>query len=169
MRARSLGPLAKTRAFGMTVGRIIQVIIRPATARDVPAILKIEQQTETASHWMEEKYRQIFEYDAPRRAMLVAEDEDGVQAFGVIQLLRQECEIENLAVASAMRRRGIGKQLLDSLINLARNQGAAMILVEVRESNQAARRLYNGAGFIENGQRKSYYHNPDEDAILYRL
>ncbi len=145
------------------------MIIRPAIIQDVTAILKIERQTGAAAHWREEKYRQVFIKDAPSRTVLVAEDETGVQAFGVIRLLQEECEIENLAVAPAMRRRGLGKQLLDGLINLARNQGATMIFLEVRESHEAARALYKSLGFSESGRRKAYYHNPDEDAILYRL
>ncbi|MGH9529193.1 MAG: ribosomal protein S18-alanine N-acetyltransferase [Terriglobales bacterium] len=151
------------------IRRLGSVIVRPAVVSDIPAILRIEQQTEGAAHWTEEKYRKIFETEVPRRVVLVAEDELGVHGFGVIQLLDQECEVENLAVLPEIRRRGVGKQLLGSLINLARNHGAATIFLEVREQNQAARSLYNKLGFTEGGWRKGYYHNPDEDAILYRL
>lgn len=145
------------------------MIIRPAIIQDIPAILKIEQQAEAAAHWKEEDYRQVFVKDMPRRSVVVAEDETGVQAFSVIRLLQQECEIENLVVAPPMRQRGLGKQLLKNVVNLARSKGAISIFLEVREGNEAARALYNKLGFSESGRRQTYYHNPEEDAILYRL
>ncbi len=145
------------------------MIIRPAIIQDIPAILKIEQQAEAAAHWKEEDYRQVFVKDVPRRLVIVAEDESGLQAFSVIRLLQQECEIENLVVAPPMRQRGLGKQLLKNVVNLARSQGAISIFLEVREGNEAARALYNKLGFSESGRRQTYYHNPEEDAILYRL
>ena len=164
------GPLEKVRAFAMAVRLgFNSVIIRPAIVEDVSAILKIEPQTGSTAHWTEEKYREIFEKETPRRIALVAEDESGVQGFAVIQLVHQECEVENLVVALEMRRRGVGKLLLRDLITLARKEGATTIFLEVRETNEAAEALYNRLGFTVSGRRKTYYHNPDEDAILYRL
>ncbi len=145
------------------------MLIRPAVIEDIPAILTIEQQTEAAAHWTDEKYREIFEKQNPRRFAIVAEGKSGVQGFGVIVLLEQGCEVENLVVIRHRRRRGLGKRLLRSLIDLAENEGASGIFLEVREGNAGARGLYNTLGFAESGRRKGYYHNPEEDAILYRL
>jgi ribosomal-protein-alanine N-acetyltransferase len=145
------------------------VRIRPGVADDIPAILKIERRTKSGTHWAEEKYREIFEREIPRRIVLVAEDESGVQGFGIIRLLHQECEVENLVIATDRRRQGTGRQLLCRLIDLAYNQGATEVFLEVRESNTPARALYNKFGFTQGGRRKLYYHNPEEDAILYRL
>ena len=130
-------------------------------------MLKIE--AEGTTHWAEEKYREIFDKDAPRRVALVAEDNSTVWGFGVIQLLYKACEIENMVVAPEVRRRGLGKQLLAGLVELAREQGADRIFLEVRETNEAARALYNKFGFRQAGRRKSYYHNPEEDALRYTL
>lgn len=149
--------------------RFDPVLIRSAVPDDVPAILKIEQQAEGAAHWTEERYRETFKGDRPRRLVTVAEDESGVQGFGVIQYLHHECEVENLVVAPGTRRQGVGKRLLLSLIDLARSEGAITASLEVREGNAAARALYQSLGFREWGRRKRYYHNPEEDAILYRL
>ncbi len=160
------------------MGQGNSVVIRPALIKDISAILKIEQQAETAAHWTEEKYREIFENETPgriaeskarRRIMIVAEDEAGVQGFGIMQLLHEECEIENLVVVPGTRRRGVGKQLLCTLIDLARKYGATAVFLEVRDGNDAARALYNGVGFRESGRRRAYYHSPQEDAILYQL
>lgn len=159
-------------------GQSNSVVIRPALIEDISAIIKIEQQAKPAAHWTEEKYREIFENEMPgpitgskgsHRIVMVAEDEAGLQGFGIMQLLHQECEIENLVVTPEVRRRGVGKRLLRTLIDLARKHGATAVFLEVRDGNEAARALYNGVGFRESGRRKAYYHSPQEDAILYQL
>jgi ribosomal-protein-alanine N-acetyltransferase len=59
--------------------------------------------------------------------------------------------------------------LLSELLDIARGGGAKAIFLEVRESNQAARALYEKWAFLESGRRRRYYQEPDEDAILYRI
>jgi [ribosomal protein S18]-alanine N-acetyltransferase len=54
------------------------------------------------------------------------------------------------------------------LLSAAKERNGEAVLLEVRESNLAARRLYEKTGFVQAGVRKSYYVNPLEDAILYR-
>ena len=81
----------------------------------------------------------------------------------------REWEIENIAVAGPARRRGLGTRLLGELLDLARGRGADAVFLEVRESNHAARALYEKWAFLESGRRRGYYKDPEEDAILYRL
>ena len=81
--------------------------------------------------------------------------------------LPPEWELENIVVAPAVRRMGVGIQLLDSLLVQARQNDSASIFLEVRESNTEARRLYEKLGFRENGRRRAYYTSPSEDAVLY--
>jgi ribosomal-protein-alanine N-acetyltransferase len=50
-----------------------------------------------------------------------------------------------------------------------RRRGALNMYLEVRESNDAARRLYASRGFLEIGRRRGYYRRPAEDAIVLRL
>jgi len=141
-------------------------LIRSANAEDIPAILAIEQKAEHAAHWPEERYREMFESEDSRRLILIVEERGTVQGFVIGQVLDQECEIENLVVAADARRRGLGSKLLQSLIEAAERAGVTPFFLEVRESNLAARALYNKAGFVENGQRKQYYREPEEDGIL---
>lgn len=75
--------------------------------------------------------------------------------------------MENIVVCQAARRKGLGLRLLDTLLTNAKETNSAPMFLEVRESNTAARGLYQKAGFRETGRRKSYYTNPTEDAILY--
>jgi hypothetical protein len=59
--------------------------------------------------------------------------------------------------------------ILDALLASARKTNSEAVFLEVRESNEAARLFYEKSGFIQSGRRKSYYSNPLEDAVLYRL
>lgn len=143
-------------------------MIRPATPEDIPAILALERACPTAAHWSEAEYRLVFDPGATPRILLVAE-EAVVVGFIVARTLASEWEIENVAVIAEARGRGIGASLVAAVKAHAAQRDAESIFLEVRASNAAARALYSRAGFAEIGQRRSYYSNPEEDAVLYRL
>jgi ribosomal-protein-alanine N-acetyltransferase len=151
------------------------VHIRPATPADIPHMMSLERQSPTAGHWTEELYRKAFRPDSPARLLLVAEAPDRkrgtdlprILGFLIAHHLAPEWELENLVVAPTARRKGIGKGLLEALLAPARETNSSVFL-EVRESNTAARALYENAGFEQTGRRPSYYASPSEDAILYR-
>jgi ribosomal-protein-alanine N-acetyltransferase len=145
------------------------VLIRRATPDDVPSIRELERQTETAAHWAEREYDALFAADAPPRLALVAVSEaesNGVVGFVIARCATPEWEIENVAVAREKRRRGIGIRIIMALLHEAQVAGATSVLLEARESNLAARRLYEKLGFSRQGRRNSYYKNPDEDGVL---
>jgi [ribosomal protein S18]-alanine N-acetyltransferase len=83
--------------------------------------------------------------------------------------LPPDWELENIAIAPQERRKGLGKYLLEALLAAARRSNSVGVFLEVRESNTAARSFYQKAGFEQTGRRRSYYANPVEDAVLYRL
>jgi [ribosomal protein S18]-alanine N-acetyltransferase len=151
------------------------VHIRPATPADIPHMMKLERQCATAGHWTEDLYRQVFRPEAAVRLLLVAESRDlkpgaegpSILGFLIAHHLAPEWELENLVVAPAARRKGLGKCLLEALLHAARETSSSVFL-EVRESNAAARALYENAGFKQTGRRHSYYKSPSEEAILYR-
>jgi len=143
------------------------VNIRPATAADVAAMMALERHAVTAAHWGESDYRRLFPPAGDRLALVLEEEE--VEGFIVARGVGAEWEIENIAVAGPARRRGLGAHLLVELLDQARAAGARNIFLEVRESNRAARALYEKWAFVESGRRKCYYHQPDEDAVLYRF
>jgi len=101
--------------------------------------------------------------------MLLVEEANRLRGFVVASFIGTEWEVENVVVDGSARRRGFGKMLLQSLIDQANVQQAESIHLEVRESNGSARALYEKCGFVESGRRKSYFRNPNEEAILYRL
>lgn len=90
-------------------------------------------------------------------------------AFLVARRIGAEWELENIAVAPSARRHGFGALLLRKLIGEASAANGESIFLEMRKSNLGARSLYRKFGFREQGLRKSYYSDPPEDAILYRL
>lgn len=143
--------------------------IRAATPADIPAMLRLVNHSATAAQWSREQYEQVFGNDPPRRVALVIEEAVGVQGFLIAREIAGEWEIENVAIAGAARRRGLGTRLLGSFLGQARAQGGAAVFLEVRESNHAARLLYEKWAFMESGRRSSYYTQPQEDAIVYRL
>ena len=81
--------------------------------------------------------------------------------FLAIQDLAGELEITQLAVKKAYQGQGLANQLMEFL-----SDRPERIFLEVRASNQVARALYEKHGFLPVGQRKNYYQNPVEDAIL---
>jgi ribosomal-protein-alanine N-acetyltransferase len=103
------------------------------------------------------------------RTALVVEQDANVVGFIVGQQLEDEWEIENIAVTGAARRRGLGSRLVGELFDLVRSQGGKSVFLEVRESNRAARSLYEKWGFLEVGRRKMYYQNPPEDALVLKF
>jgi ribosomal-protein-alanine N-acetyltransferase len=82
-----------------------------------------------------------------------------------------EAHLLNLSVAGPWQRRGLGREILGFVLQLARRRGAQRILLEVRPSNQAARVLYAAAGFTEVATRRGYYPAGAgrEDAIVLQL
>lgn len=139
------------------------VAIRCASLHDVPAILAIEQRAPAASHWTLEQYNQRV----GSGIILVTEEAGELSGFVCAHAVAGEWEVENVVVAAKFLRRGMADALLRDLIQRASAEAASAILLEVRESNLPARRLYEKLGFLEAGRRPMYYKDPPGDAILY--
>ena len=145
------------------------MLIRPATAADLTSLLALEQQSITAAHWSAAQYQTAVTGSIPRRVALLAEDESAIQGFLIARVADRDWEIENIVVAAAARRRGLGTRLIREFLELARRQESESVFLEVRSSNHAARGLYQKCAFVEIGRRPRYYHEPTEDAVLYRF
>ncbi len=134
------------------------VDVRPAQASDLAEIAAIQGASPEASAWEPESYLEHGCLVGLRGARVV-----GFVAFRAVA--EEECEILNLAVAPAARRRGVGKALACRV--LAQYPGP--VFLEVRESNEAARKLYETLGFQRVGTRPKYYSHPPEDGIVMRF
>jgi ribosomal-protein-alanine N-acetyltransferase len=146
------------------------VRVRPAEAADLPRLEEIATRSATAAQWNQIEYQKLL---APEplliRAVLVVEQDGGVVGFIVGRQVGLEWEIENIAVTASARRRGLGSRLVGEFLRLVRERGGSQVFLEVRESNHAARALYEKWAFVESGRRRGYYLSPDEDALVLRL
>lgn len=78
-------------------------------------------------------------------------------------------DLLTIATVPAARGRGIASFMLTELVSTARELGCPDVLLEVRQSNEAAQRLYARHGFVPIGRRRRYYQAPPEDAVVMRL
>ena len=93
--------------------------------------------------------------------------EDGqVVGYAGMIVIADEANITNIATHPDHRRKGIGKVLLGRLIDICVENGFLLITLEVRKSNAAAIGLYNSLGFAIEGERKNYYSDNGEDALI---
>lgn len=147
-------------------GQLIDV--RAMRTRDVPAVLAIEQ----ASYgypWSERIFRDCLRVGYHG---WVATDLDGaVVGYGLLSVAVGEAHVLNLCVAPDWRGCRVADLILEALISQATAQRAERVLLEVRPSNKAARRLYKRRGFVRIASRPNYYPSPDgrEDALLLEL
>jgi ribosomal-protein-alanine N-acetyltransferase len=142
--------------------------VRPANLDDIPTAMSFAAHAATAANWSQKQYVAAFS-DTEYHLCLVVEDHGKVMGFAVARMLPGEWELENIAVAGSARRRGLATRLMGELMRQARTAGAGQIFLEVRDSNQAARALYEKWAFEPAGRRKSYYKSPIEDAVVYRF
>ena len=160
------------------------VRVRPAMPSDQPRLVEIASHSATAAQWNQAEYLKLFPIGEPdaqaqadartriqpqSRTALVVEQDASVVGFIVGRQVEDEWEIENIAVTGAARRRGLGSRLVGELLDLVRSRGGKSVFLEVRESNRAARSLYEKWAFIEVRRRKTYYQNPAEDALVLQF
>lgn len=96
----------------------------------------------------------------------VWEQEGRILGYCCLRLLAGEGEIQRIAVLPEYRRLGIGRKMMEAMVNYATKNKVYAISLEVRESNFAARKLYESFGFAAEAVRTGYYHNPLEDALI---
>jgi ribosomal-protein-alanine acetyltransferase len=172
------------------------VRVRPAEPADLPRLVEIASHSATAAQWNQAEYLKLFSPDEPKaqpqadeqtvnekianqkiidpqiqtsRTALVVEHSGSVVGFIVGRQVENAWEIENIAVSGSARRCGLGSRLVGEFLDLVRGRGGKAVFLEVRESNQAARSLYEKWAFLEVGRRKMYYQDPAEDALVLKF
>ena len=129
--------------------------------RHLAALAEIERACFHAP-WSENMLRE----ELGKGIFLVAEQDGRTAGYVGCQTVLDEGYITNVAVSPGFRRQGIARALITELTAKAGENKLAFVTLEVRESNLAARRLYEKNGFEIVGKRKNYYEKPAEDAIL---
>lgn len=97
---------------------------------------------------------------------LTALDDNRVVGYIGMNVVIDEGYIYNMAVDEKYRKKGIGSALIGELVTFGKKNNFCFLTLEVRESNKAARSLYSKFGFIKVGERKDYYKEPVENAVL---
>lgn len=155
------------------VDPLFEVNIRPMTLDDLADVVAIDS-ISFKLPWPERSFRYELTQN-PNASAWVAEvvAPDGISqriaGMIVVWLIIDEAHIGTLAVHPDFRRKSIGKKLLAHTLLSCRARGAATAFLEVRRSNQAALALYRQFGFEVIGERRRYYHDNGEDALLMGL
>jgi [ribosomal protein S18]-alanine N-acetyltransferase len=138
------------------------------TEADLDAVLDIERAS-FSNPWS----RQMFVWEMQNAgvsfAFVLRTPEWPVAAFCTLWLVLDEIHINNVAVRPECRGRGAGRLLLDRVLEQGATLGATKATLEVRRSNEAALKLYQGMGFVSCGVRRNYYTSPVEDALVLWL
>ena len=137
-----------------------------AKAAHIPFVAAIEKQV-FIHPWSESAL--LNELHREDSVFLVALCGENVCGYINCRNVCGEGYVGNFAVDPAFRRGGVGSRLLDALIAKAEELKLDFLTLEVRASNQTAIRLYETLGFHKVGERKNFYSEPTENAILYTL
>ena len=138
--------------------------IRPMEAKDLKQVTAIERETFSVP-WSEKAFADSM--DLHYTLYLVEETPEGrIAGYCGLYQVFSEGEITNVAVAFAQRRQGVDGTMLTRLLEQGKQMGIESFFLEVRQSNLAARRLYEKLGFSGNGTRKNFYEKTREDAVI---
>ena len=122
-------------------------------------------ETECFSHpWSKHSLEE--ELNNETSLFLVAKEENEVIGYIGMSIVIDEGYIFNVAVRENHRNKGVATALINELVTYGKKNNFSFITLEVRESNLPAISLYSKFGFIKAGERKDYYSNPKENAIL---
>ena len=140
--------------------------MRRMTTADLPQVLIIEKKNYPFP-WEEDIFEDCLKMGY---SCWVCEEMDKVLGYCLLSIAVGEAHILNISVDPAEQKQGIGRKMLQHLIDTARGR-AETVFLEVRPSNPVAIALYNDMGFNEIGIRKNYYpaENGREDAIMLAL
>jgi ribosomal-protein-alanine N-acetyltransferase len=157
-----------------TVESNAEVVVRRADVADLDRIMEIERQSAYGAHWTRSayaKYEGEPRDDLFHRSLLVAVEGENIVGFAAASFLEGDdaALLENLAVESTRRRRGVAKALCAAMMEWAKSEGACGLNLEVRVSNAMAQALYASLRFVEQGRRRKYYSDPEEDGLLMGL
>lgn len=141
-------------------------MIRPMQRQDIKRVLEIEQSIFSAP-WSEKSFMDA--YCAESNIYLVAIKEETVIGYCGLWVSYETADLCNMAVDKTYRQQGAARELLKVGLRLCKERSVESVLLEVRESNISAIRLYEKTGFARIGKRKKYYKEPVEDAILMQL
>ena len=137
-------------------------MIREFILGDQKGIAELEREC-FSSPWSENAVLESYEADT---SFFVFLENEKILGYAGLQIVLDEGYVTNIAVTKEARGRGIGKALIETLVNFSKEKSLAFISLEVRESNYSAIALYESEGFEKVGLRKKFYTSPTENGII---
>jgi tRNA threonylcarbamoyl adenosine modification protein YeaZ/ribosomal-protein-alanine acetyltransferase len=160
--------LARDRARGLAPASDLPpgwTLTRAGGTDDLGAVEALQRRA-FVNAWGAESIRWELEHTDVARLYLLRDPERALVAYCACWMVFDELHINSLAVDEGWRRRGLARAMLRAVFREAVAAGARSATLEVRQSNAAARALYEGLGFQVEGVRRDYYQNPREDALV---
>lgn len=139
------------------------LIIRKMKDTDIASVAQMEREI-FPDPWSEKALTDS--YRQKQTLLLVAYEDKKLIGYLIMYYALEDGEIARIAVVPEKRRQGVGARLLMELENLCGVNGITRLLLDVRESNEAAVSFYTGYGFKKDGLRRRFYSDPVEDGIL---
>lgn len=136
---------------------------RPMEKEDAAAAADISRLCLEES-WDEKDFLESLEKDCA--VLSVAEKDGKVIGYSVFYVAADQSELESVAVIPGERQCGAATGIMEYSLQRVYERGVRIITLEVRESNTAARGLYEKFQFEILGKRKRFYQNPQEDALI---
>ena len=140
-----------------------EIIVRELKVEDSAAVAEMEQQI-FSDPWSE---KSVMETVQQKQSVCFAAEKAGhILGYLLVYHAADEAEIARIAVQKEARRQGAAGKLMQALEHYCEEHKMEKLLLDVRESNEAARSFYTKNGFVEDGIRQGFYTNPSEDAVL---
>ena|SRR5687768_8858018 len=136
-------------------------------SRDLDEVVAIERTSFTLP-WSRGAFLYEMEQNRVARCWVLREAEH-VIGYVCLWEIGDEVHVTNIAVHPESRRRGLGRTLLSSVLDDARQRRLRVVGLEVRPSNHEALGMYDSFGFKVVGRRKGYYYDTGEDALVMEL
>ena len=137
--------------------------IRRISENDIEAVAALEEEI-FSDAWSAKSIKET--HDNNNALILGAYKEGTLIGYVIFYHVLDEGEIARIAVSPSRRRQGVAEKIFAGLCDFCRENVIERILLDVRESNEAAIAFYKKAGFTEDGIRKNFYDNPKEHALL---
>ncbi len=141
----------------------MRLVIDVMREEDLAEVMELERKA-FASPWTRDMY--LRELEKEEGCYVTARCDGELVGYGGTLLILDEAHVMTLAVREDCRRRGVGARLLLELVRRSQEKGARFLTLEVRKSNLAAIELYSRFGFQVMGERKHYYLDNLENALI---
>jgi ribosomal-protein-alanine N-acetyltransferase len=138
-------------------------VLLPADDRHLDALMQVMHESfdpAWGEGWTRMQLASALALDGAFARLALGPDDQPI-GFSLSRIVLDEAELLLVAASPHARGRGLGSALLAQALKDGRNRGASRMFLEVRENNQAARSLYNSAGFFDVGKRPDYYSGKD--------